>query len=171
MAPELKYCPRCGALGLELAGSKRLGCAQCRFELFLNVAAAVAALIENGERLLVTTRRYPPEAGTLDLPGGFVDPGESAEAALRREIQEELHLEILTADYFCSWPNRYRYGGMEYCTLDLAFICRIADLSTLRPADDVSACRWIPARQLSPRQFGLQGIRTIVARYKNKYAF
>jgi 8-oxo-dGTP diphosphatase len=52
-----------------------------------------AALIEGG-RLLAARRSAPPElAGRWELPGGKVEPGESAEAALCRELREELGVE------------------------------------------------------------------------------
>ncbi len=52
-----------------------------------------AAIFEGG-RLLLIKRRKPPEAGHWSLPGGKVDWGESVEDAVRREIREEIGVEI-----------------------------------------------------------------------------
>lgn len=52
------------------------------------MAAAVAGLIFNEKgQLLLTIRAKDPGKGLLDLPGGFVDMGENADQALRREIE------------------------------------------------------------------------------------
>ena len=54
-----------------------------------------AAVIENGGRILICRRRTgEPNGGLWEFPGGKIEPGESAEEALRREIKEELDLDI-----------------------------------------------------------------------------
>lgn len=71
----------------------------------------VGALIVSDGRLLAAQRAYPPEfAGQWELPGGKVEPGENLHDALRREIREELgidvtlHQEIRPADGEETWP-------------------------------------------------------------------
>lgn len=48
-----------------------------------------------------------------DMPGGFVDPDESLEGSLGRELQEELGVEATSFKYIASNPNRYDYGGVS----------------------------------------------------------
>jgi len=82
IASQFRHCPRCGASALERHSEKSVSCPACGFLFFFNIAAAVAALITDPEgRLLVTKRALDPAQGTLDLPGGFVDPHETAEEA------------------------------------------------------------------------------------------
>jgi ADP-ribose pyrophosphatase YjhB (NUDIX family) len=52
-----------------------------------------AAILRDG-RLLLVKRRKPPEAGCWSLPGGKIDFGERVEAAVRREIREEVGVEV-----------------------------------------------------------------------------
>ncbi|MCP4712464.1 MAG: NUDIX domain-containing protein, partial [Planctomycetes bacterium] len=121
-APLFRFCPRCGGDKLGAASVKSFECPDCGFGFFLNTAAAVGALITDDEgRLLVTVRKDEPAKGTWDLPGGFTDPGESVEETVRREIKEELGLDIISLSYFCSFPNIYEFGGVSYFTADLVY--------------------------------------------------
>ncbi|MCH8193027.1 MAG: NUDIX domain-containing protein [Planctomycetes bacterium] len=109
----LEHCPRCGAAGLSRPNVNKWVCPQCKFQLYLNTAAAVCALIQDDRgRLLVTVRANDPKKGFWDLPGGFVDPDESAEHAVIREVREELGLRVSSTDYLCSRPNSsYPFRG------------------------------------------------------------
>ena len=69
-----------------------------------------------------------PKKGQLDLPGGFVDPGESAEQAVQREIYEETGLEITAFQYLGSSFNRYEFKGIVYPTCDLIYTAAIETL-------------------------------------------
>lgn len=162
----LKYCPRCGASPFAPQADHAFTCAACGLRFYLNTASAVAALIEDGEgRLLLIRRGREPARGTLDLPGGFVDQRESAEQALAREIREELKLELELCTYLGSFPNRYVFSGLTYHTLDLAFGCRVRDLSWLTPGDDAEACLFMAPADIDLADIGLESIRAIVAHY------
>jgi ADP-ribose pyrophosphatase YjhB (NUDIX family) len=161
-----KYCPFCGASAFTWDGQKSHRCATCGRKLYTNEAAATVALIANAQgELLFTRRKYEPAKGTLDLPGGFVDIGESSEQAIVREVKEELNLDVGQLQFFGSFPNQYLYGDVVYFTLDLAFACTVADLSTLRAGDDAAACLFIDPRTVKPEEIGLTSIRSIVKRY------
>jgi len=62
------------------------------------VKATVGAIIlkqdEGGEKILLTQRGYPPFQGKWCLPGGHIDPNESALQAIRREVKEEVGLDF-----------------------------------------------------------------------------
>jgi NAD+ diphosphatase len=120
--------------------------------------------------LLVCRRAHDPARGTLDLPGGFVDPEESAEEALRREIREELNLEIIDPKHYLSLPNTYEYSGMLLNTLDLIYTARVENLEGFRAADDVSEAFFMPLNTISPRDFGLNSIKKgIIAFLKDHF--
>jgi len=158
-----RHCPQCGSINFRWDDKKRFDCTDCGFRFYINAIAAVAALIENPEgRLLVTRRAREPAKGSLDLPGGFIDIGETAEQALRREIREELNLDIIQTRYFMSSPNRYEYAGMLYFTLDLAFQCRVSDFDGLRAGDDADECMFLEKTHVRPEEFGLESIRHIL---------
>jgi mutator protein MutT len=138
----------------------------CEFEFFLNVAAAVAGLIVNTKNeLLVCVRAKDPAQGMLDLPGGFVDPDETAEQAICREIKEELNLDVAGCAYFCSIPNQYPYMGVVYRTMDVAFVCKVEDFTPLKAMDDIQACLFIAIGRIDLAQFGFASVRQIIERF------
>lgn len=82
--------------------------------------------------LLLLRRARDPGKGKFGLPGGFVDAGESAEAALAREIDEEVNLSTTNMRYLCSLPNFYVYKGVELPVTDIFFVCEISSFDGLR---------------------------------------
>jgi mutator protein MutT len=165
-----KYCPKCGAAALHMVGQKLLRCAACGFELYLNVAAAAAGVIVDEQgRMVVLVRGKEPGKGKWDLPGGFVDPGETAEEALRREVREETGLEVTAMSYLGSWTNVYEYGGVRYRTLDLGFICETTDVARARPREDeVAETLFLPPDQIDLDRFAFRSVGTIAGTYLEK---
>ena len=160
------FCPVCGGREFVANSPKSKRCKACGFELFMNASAANVALITNerGE-LLVTRRKKDPAKGTFDLPGGFADPGESAEEGVMREVMEETGLRVTRVHYLFSLPNKYLYSGLTIPTLDMFFRCEVADTSNICAMDDVAECMWIPFDEINPADFGLQSISMGVARF------
>jgi NAD+ diphosphatase len=143
-AEVFRYCPRCGSGDFSLVTDRSFQCSHCGFHYFINASSAVAALILNAKgELLFTRRAVNPHKGKLDLPGGFIDPGESAEQALARELKEELSLEIRSLEYVASAPNEYIYSGFTVFTLDMAFRVIPHSLTGFIPKDDISGYEWI----------------------------
>ncbi|ANQ48236.1 NUDIX domain-containing protein [Flammeovirga sp. MY04] len=162
---SISYCPKCGKKEF-IFDKKRFVCNSCHFDLYINASAAVAALILNDKNeLLLTRRKFDPHQGTLDLPGGFVDIHEKGEDALKREIKEELNLEITEMNYFGSFPNTYTFRGNDYYTLDLAFICRVESFEPMQANDDVSAIEFIPLDKVNVDEIGLSSIKVILGSY------
>lgn len=158
-----KYCPFCGSKRFVWDGKKMHFCQDCGHQLYSNSAAAVIAVIENNKgELLMVRRRFEPAKGMLDLPGGFVDMGESAEAALRREVKEEVNLDVVESQFVVSLPNTYIYNDLCYFTTDLAFRCKVASLQSLQAHDDAFSARFYPLHEIRPEEIGLDSIRKLV---------
>lgn len=118
-----KFCPKCKSdLSAE---NNHLHCAQCGFDFYLNQPVAVVLLLINSKKQIYLDRRaMDPGKGTWEMPGGFIEPGETAEEAIKRETLEELGIELGQIEFFGSYPNDYEYKGTMYHPLDLCFISR-----------------------------------------------
>ncbi|MFJ2606712.1 MULTISPECIES: (deoxy)nucleoside triphosphate pyrophosphohydrolase [unclassified Streptomyces] len=102
-----------------------------------------AALLDNG-RLLAARRSAPPElAGRWELPGGKVEPGESPEAALVRELREELGVDIHPVERVPGqWPLKPPFV-LQVWTARL-----LPGSAEPRALQDHDALRWLTADQL-----------------------
>ena len=129
-----RYCPVCGTQRACFEPVRPYRCHACGHTTFFGPVAAVGAIVtdENGKVLLVR-RANDPAKGKLGMPGGFIDPGESAEEALRREMLEEVGLTILSMQFLTSAPNQYIYRGIELPVLDMFYVVEVEhrDVRTL----------------------------------------
>lgn len=111
----------------------------------MKAIAVVAALLRDGDKVLIV-RRGPGEtgAGFWEFPGGKVDPGETHEQALAREILEELNLVIkvegLVADAIYDYPQKKIHLFLYECV-------RISGQIRLVEHD---AQEWIQPAKLDP---------------------
>lgn len=98
-------------------------------------------VFDDRDRLLLIRRRYPPFAGQFVLPGGFVDYGETTEAAARRELTEETGLKAkdLRLIGVYSDPKRDPRGH----TCSVVFLTRVTR-ATATAGDDAAAAEWVP---------------------------
>lgn len=165
-----RYCQKCGKESFSQISEKLFVCTTCNFEYYHNVAAAVAAIIQDqSQRILLTKRAKDPGAGMLDLPGGFLDPKERIEEALVREIQEELCLNITQMRYLTSFPNKYFYKEVLYFTIDLAFLCTVDTFDSIEAKDDVSGFVFLPFEQIDFQKIALPSIKNILQYFGNHF--
>ena len=161
-----RFCPACGAEALEVYQGKAVRCRECDYLFFHNAAAAAAAILVHRGLVVLTRRARPPRAGCWDLPGGFVDPGEGLEQALRRELHEELGLVVDELRYLCALPNTYEYAGVRYRSCDAFFVAAVGDVAGLVPADDVSDWRLASPAELPTIDLAFVNSAEALARWR-----
>jgi NADH pyrophosphatase NudC (nudix superfamily) len=163
--PLITRCPGCGSEALSWPTPKNFECAACGFALFLNVAAAVAVIMECQGKILFGVRKHDPGRGMLDLPGGFVDQWETAEEAVRREVKEELGIDIPELGYLFSLTNRYPYRGIVYDTLDLIFLVQWEEPPEVKADDDLEDFIWVERDAVEYERIAFDSLRRAVRRY------
>ncbi|MDR0447734.1 MAG: NUDIX domain-containing protein [Treponema sp.] len=165
-----RYCPACASEKIRFEQCRVNCCPECGFTYYHNTAAATGCIIRTNEGLLFIIRGREPGKGKLDLPGGFVDPGEGAMDGMRREIIEELGIDYKTGDFklFASFPNKYFYKNISYNTCDLFFHLDVPDLTEkdLHPdSSEISAVRFIKTEELELEQIAFESVKKAICIY------
>ncbi|MCL4168855.1 UNVERIFIED_CONTAM: hypothetical protein GTU68_012950, partial [Idotea baltica] len=107
-----QFCSRCGNQ-TELADSERaLSCSKCRLMAFPRLTPAVIMLVErdDGRALLAWGRQFPGRF--FSALAGFVEPGETLEHCVEREVREEVGVEVGNVRYFGSQPWPFPHSLM-----------------------------------------------------------
>ncbi|MHB9008900.1 MAG: NUDIX hydrolase [Limisphaerales bacterium] len=153
------HCPRCG-VRLSGPSANPFRCGDCGFRLYFNPAVSVGAFVfrEDG-RMLWLRRSKEPARGRLGLPGGFIDFDETAEAALAREIREEVGLAVKAWRFLCSRPNEYRFGEVTYRVLDLFFVAEAVDPASAEALEEVESLVWLTPEETRSEDVAFPSVR------------
>ena len=104
-------CGRCGARTERHPSHEAMACTRCGHLHFPRVAPAVIVLVQRaGEALLARSARFAP--GVYSTLAGFVEPGESLEECVHREIEEEVGVTVRNLRYFGSQPHPFPHSLM-----------------------------------------------------------
>jgi NAD+ diphosphatase len=133
------FCPRCGAPTKMMdAGYRRL-CDQCKAEHFPRVDPVVIMLATEGEACLVGRgKQFPP--GMFSALAGFIEPGETIEEAVRRELMEEASVRVGEVTYYATQPWPFPSSLMIGC------FAKAESRDTKVDENELSEVRWIERR-------------------------
>ena len=158
----MEYCPHCGWPAIRFDGVKKLNCEECGWTYYHNVAAAVMAALTIDGKVLFAVRAQEPGKGALELPGGFVDPDESAEEAIRRELVEELDLDGLDLEYVGSASNTYPFASVTYKTCDVIYTAAIEEMPRIRATDEITSLELIGLDEIDDRRMAFDSVRSAI---------
>jgi NAD+ diphosphatase len=123
------FCAVCGGAAQPVRAGYVVQCTACGSENFPRTDAAVIMLVIRGDKILLgQSHRFPPEKNFYSTLAGFVEPGESLEDAVRREVFEEVGVHVGEVAYHSSqpWPfpaslmlGYYAEGLSDEITLQL----------------------------------------------------
>lgn len=98
-----QYCGHCATPTTQLAHERAKRCSKCGLVNYPRLSPAMIVLVSRGEELLLArAHRFP--AGMYSVLAGFVEPGESLEETVVREVREEVGIEVKDIRYFGSQP-------------------------------------------------------------------
>jgi NAD+ diphosphatase len=137
-----RFCPACAApLRLEASGHRaRCTNPQCGLEHFPRIDPAVIMIVDDGARCLLGRGRNWAE-GRFSTLAGFVEPGETLEDAVRREVLEETGVHVADCNYHSSQPWPFPASIM------LGFTARAAS-TAITLGDELADARWFSADAL-----------------------
>lgn len=104
-ARQHRFCGACGSPTQALADERARHCAACELRYYPRISPCMIVLVTRGDEvLLARSRDFPP--GLYSTLAGFVEPGESMEACVIREVREEVGIEVGAIKYMASqsWP-------------------------------------------------------------------
>ncbi len=135
------FCARCGAPTKPVDGGWRRRCGQCSADHFPRTDPVVIMLASLGERCLVGRgRQFPP--GMFSALAGFLEPGETIEEGVRREIFEEAGIQVGKVRYHASQPWAFPSSLMIGCLAEAQSekIC-LGD-------DELAEARWLEREEV-----------------------
>jgi len=154
------YCPRCGMAteAQQRAGHWRPACPACGHVIYFDPKVATILWLQRqdatkGEQVLLVKRAIDPGAGRWALPGGFVDAGEGAATAARREACEELSVAVELRGLLAIF-GREEYPENDEGMADITIVFR-AQISAGEPQarDDAAALAWFTKEERPPLVF------------------
>lgn len=150
-----QFCGACGQKTVLAELDRSRSCPDCQIPMYPRLAPAMIVAVERGNKILLgRSAHFPP--GIFSVLAGFVEPGESAEEAVIREVFEETRIVCDNVRYFNSqawpFPNSLMLGftaqyvsgeiSTEQDELEDAKWCRVDDLPTTFPGN-ISISQWL----------------------------
>ncbi len=137
-----RHCGVCGLPNRPEQGGHRLACGNGHHH-FPRTDPVVIMLVRHGDRaLLARGTRFPPESRLFSALAGFIEPGESAEEAVAREVFEEVGVRVRDVRYHSSQP--WPYPG----SLMLGFHANALDTALTLDPKEIAEARWVTRAQL-----------------------
>ena len=116
----------------------------------LKTIRVVAAVIRSEDKIFATARGYGEFKGGWEFPGGKIEPGETPQEALKREIMEELETEISVGDLIDTieydYPEFHLSMDCFWCEiLSGNLVLKEAEDAMWLAADELDSVEWLPA--------------------------
>jgi NAD+ diphosphatase len=153
-----KYCPRCASSFKDQ--HFKLACTNCGLDFYINPTPCTSVILVNDKgEFLLAERAVDPAKGLWDTPGGFVQENETLEEGAKREIKEELGIDVENLHYIGSFPSSYDFQGVDYPILAAVFVCPLPRNSKVKVDDDVASYKFFSPDHLPEENFGFPSMK------------
>lgn len=139
-----RFCGRCGAATVNAPAERAKLCPRCGLLSFPRLSPAVIMLVQRGDEFLLA-RNKAFVGGFFSVLAGFVEPGESLEEAVAREVREEVGIEVRDIRYFGSQPWPFPHSLM------IGFTAHYAGGQIRPQADEIAEAAWFHRNGELPR--------------------
>ncbi len=136
-------------------------CSSCGRSWYRSSSPTAGCTIVRDGKALVARRAREPEKGRLDAAGGFLLPGEDPITGLKREVDEELGIEIDVSVSDCVSMVPHEYGEEGDFVLSLGFVARLV-AGEPSASDDVQEILWVSRDELDELDFAWPHDRELV---------
>lgn len=157
-----RYCGRCGSPTASAGAERAKRCPACGLLSFPRLSPAVITLVERGNEVLLA-RHTRTTDGTYALLAGFVEPGESMEEAVAREIGEEVGVSVNHITYFGSQPWPFPHSLM------IGFTAQYAGGEVIVDGVELADARWFSPHALPKVPVKLSIARKLIDAYAAKH--
>lgn len=164
-----KFCPECQSKKIFFNNKTRYTCSQCGLEFYHNVAAGVVGIFTYNGKILFQIRAQEPSLGKLDSPGGFLDPGETAEEALTRECLEEINVEMKDFIFLGTATNEYFFKGFNYHVCDMIFHGELPFIPETYDKNEVRSIVMLDVREIEKEKIAFPSIIEGIQMYKRYF--
>jgi len=149
-----RFCGRCASPMIAAQGGHVMQCAACGHQQFPRLDPAVIVLVTDGERALLGRQpAWPP--GRYSTVAGFVEPGESLEDAVAREVREETGVIVDAVEYHSSQPWPFPSSLM------LGFTAHASRTAIDLSDQELEDARWFTRAQLAAGEIALPTTHSI----------
>jgi len=156
------FCSVCGSPLKQHAAILAKECVACGFTMFPRISPAVIVLVEKGDRVLLARASRFSE-NLYSVLAGFVEPGETLEDTVRREIREEVGIEVKDIRYFGSQPWPYPDSLM------IGFTAAWAAGEITIDNDEITEAKWFTADDLPMIPERVSIARSLIDRYIERH--
>jgi NAD+ diphosphatase len=158
-----QFCGQCGSRAEKRSDILARQCLTCGFTMFPRISPAVIVLVERGKKMLLARASRFKEK-MYSVIAGFVEPGETLEETVTREIKEETGIDVKNIRYFGSQPWPFPDSLM------IAFTARYAGGKIKIDGEEIVEAKWFAADQLPNIPGKISIARSLIDRFVAKHS-
>lgn len=157
-----RFCGKCGEQTINKKDTRAKECPECGFTMFPRISPAVIVLVEH-EDMVLLARANRFQGDWYSVLAGFVEPGETLEETVQREIKEEVGIDVDDIRYFGSQPWPFPDSLM------IAFTASYAGGEIKVDGEEIAAAGWFKAGSLPEIPGSISIARKLIDWFTDKH--